>query len=200
MAPPPLAARGLHHGRRAHRDDAAGRPDELDGGRGPPLMTSLARPTRRCGRPVAGTASSPTRTSGGPSRSTGAGPAAADVMIADPPTVVLGDSAAEALLLLLDRDADVVLVTDRAGNPARRRRPPRLHGVPHHRGHLARTSRSAGRRRSTNCASGPAGCRRWSTDLLARGLHRGQVVVLHSAIIDTIVRRSIALVFDSIRN
>ena len=37
------------------------------------------------------------------------------VMGTEPPTVVLGDSAAEALMLMLDRDAEFLLVTDRDG-------------------------------------------------------------------------------------
>jgi len=124
------------------------------------------------------------------------GRAAGDVMVGDPPTVVLGDSAAAALLLLLDRQADVVLVTDRAGD---------LRGAVGPRDFMV-SSTTAGisiHEQVRRAATVDELCQRARrlpsvvADLLARGLHPGQVVLLHSAIVDTVVRRSIGLVFDA---
>src|SRR6476646_6394438 len=127
----------------------------------------------------------------------GALPAAAAVTIADPdpPTVVLGDSAAEALVLLLDRGADFVLVTDRGGE---------LRGVVHPRDFMVSPtavgiSLHEQVRRSTTVDELCQRARLLPSvldDLLSRGLTASKVIGVHSAIIDTIVRRAITLVFD----
>jgi len=127
----------------------------------------------------------------------GALPAAAAVTIADPdpPTVVLGDSAAEALVLLLDRGADFVLVTDRGGE---------LRGVVHPRDFMVSPtavgiSLHEQVRRSTTVDELCQRARLLPSvldDLLSRGLTASKVIGVHSAIIDTIVRRAITMVFD----
>ena len=63
----------------------------------------------------------------------------------DPPTALVGDSAAEAMIALLDRRADVVLILDRAGRVARRGRHPGLRPLPDHR--RRRPARTAAARR-----------------------------------------------------
>jgi CBS domain-containing protein len=76
------------------------------------------------------------------------------------PTALLGDSAAEALILMLDRNAEFLLVTDAGG---------RLRGV--------------------------VTPRDFTVDLLSRQLASGKVITVYSAIVDTIVRRAITLIF-----
>lgn len=124
------------------------------------------------------------------------GSTAADVMTSDPPIVILGDSAAAALLLLLDRNAEIVLVTDRAGT-VRGAVSPRdfmvssatagitMHEQVRRAGSIDELTRRARRLPSV------------VDDLLGRGLAPGQVILVHSAIIDTVVRRAIGLVFDA---
>lgn len=113
----------------------------------------------------------------------------------DPPTVARGDSSAQALLLLLDRDADFVLVVDRAGE---------LCGVVAPRDFMvsATTAGVSLHEQIRRAHTGDELCqraRRLPTlvrDLMARGLDAEMVIQVHSAVIDTIVRRAIDLVFD----
>lgn len=119
---------------------------------------------------------------------------AGSVMDTSVPRAVTGDSAAEAWLLLLDRGADFLLVTDRGG---------RLRGVVAPRD-FAVSPATAGvslheqLRRATSeedlvCHAGeiPA----MLGDLLSRGLASGRVIAVYSAVIDTLVRRAIGFVF-----
>ncbi|MEO7234772.1 MAG: DUF294 nucleotidyltransferase-like domain-containing protein [Lapillicoccus sp.] len=116
------------------------------------------------------------------------------VMDPDPPTAVLGESAVEGLILLLDRDADDLLVLDRAG---------RLHGVVGIRD-FAISPTTAGvslheqLRRAGTVEELVDRARRSTAvleDLLARGLTSGRVVAVYASILDTLVRRALALVF-----
>ncbi len=127
----------------------------------------------------------------------GALPATLALAIADrnPPTVVLGDSAAEALVVMLDRGADFVLVTDRTGG---------LRGVIAPRDFMVSPSAVGISlheqvRRSATVDELCQRARRLPAvldELLSRGLTASKVIGVHSAIIDTIVRRAITLVFD----
>ncbi|MEN3264163.1 putative nucleotidyltransferase substrate binding domain-containing protein [Pseudonocardia sp.] len=110
------------------------------------------------------------------------------------PTAVLGDSAAEALLLLLDRGAEFLLVTDRAGQ---------LRGVVAPRD-FAISPTTAGvslheqLRRATSVedlACHAAGVPAMLGDLLSRGLASGRVIAVNSSVVDTLVRRAIGFVF-----
>ncbi|MFL6065929.1 MAG: putative nucleotidyltransferase substrate binding domain-containing protein [Friedmanniella sp.] len=120
---------------------------------------------------------------------------ASEVMDPAPPTAVLGDSAAEALILLLDRDADFLLVTDRAGQ---------LRGVVAPRDFAvspttAGVSLNEQLRRATTTEELEQRARRvpaMLNDLQVRGLVPGKVVAVYAAILDTIIRRAIRLVFD----
>ena len=113
----------------------------------------------------------------------------------DPPTVAHGDSSAQALLLLLDRNADFVLVVDPAGE---------LCGVVAPRDFMvsATTAGVSLHEQIRRADTGDELCQRARRlpalvgDLLARGLEAGMVIQVHSAVIDTIVRRAIGLVFD----
>ena len=119
---------------------------------------------------------------------------ARDVM--EPPGrhAVLGDSAAEALILLLDSEAEYLLVTDRTGE---------LRGVVEPRDFAVSPS-TAGvalheqlRRASSTEQLGerarqvPA----MVVDLLHRGLASAKVIAVYSAVLDTVIRRAIGLVF-----
>ncbi len=116
------------------------------------------------------------------------------IMEPDPPTARLGDSAAEALILMLDREADHVLVTDRNQHlvgvimPRDFAVSPTTAGVSvHEQIRRAGTVEELQRR-----------CRRVApmlADLLSRGLASGKVIAVYSAIVDTIVRRALALTF-----
>jgi len=117
-----------------------------------------------------------------------------EVMDTSVPVALLGDSAAEALLQLLDRNAEFVLVTDRAGA---------LRGVVAPRD-FAVSPTTAGvslheQLRRTTCvddlACHAAGIPTMLSDLLARGLASGRVITVYSAVVDTLVRRAIGLVF-----
>ncbi|MDT7677581.1 MAG: hypothetical protein QOD82_5483 [Pseudonocardiales bacterium] len=110
------------------------------------------------------------------------------------PTAVLGDSAAEALLLLLDRDAEFLLVTDRAGGlrgvvcPRDFAISPSTAGVSLH----EQLRRAPSVEDLTSHASGiPA----MLGDLLSRGLASGRVIAVYSTVVDTLVRRAIGFVF-----
>src|SRR5687768_964142 len=81
-----------------------------------------------------------------------------EVMGTEPSTVVLGDSAAEALMRMLDRAADFTLVTDRAG--ARRRSEPPVTAPAARRPRGARcTSSCAGRAPPTSWSRAPSASR-----------------------------------------
>jgi CBS domain-containing protein len=116
------------------------------------------------------------------------------VMDTGAPVVVLGDSAAESLMLMLDRDAEFLLVRDRAGElrgviePRDFAISPSTAGVSlHEQLRRARTVEDL-----TRCAREvPAVL----GELLARGLASGKVIAVYSAMIDTIVRRAIGAVF-----
>jgi CBS domain-containing protein len=121
--------------------------------------------------------------------------AAGQVMDPTPPTTALGDSAAEALILLLDRDAEFLLVTDRAGQ---------LRGVVAPRD-FAVSPTTAGvslheqLRRAETVEQLEQRARRvpaMLADLQVRGLVPGKVVAVYAAILDTIIRRAIRLVFE----
>jgi len=119
---------------------------------------------------------------------------AREVMDASVPTVPLGESAAEALILMLDRGAEYLVVTDRGG---------RLHGVITPRDFtvsaaVAGVSVHEQIRRATT----PEELRRRARrargvvdDLLSWGMASGKAIAVYSSILDTIVRRTIALTF-----
>lgn len=119
---------------------------------------------------------------------------AAEVMDPDPPITRLGDSAAEALLLLLDRDAEFLLVTDRHGEPRGMVCPrdfavsPTMAGISLH-----ERLRRAGSVADLVCHA--AGIPEMLSDLLSRGLASGRVIAVYSAVVDTLVRRAVHFVF-----
>lgn len=119
---------------------------------------------------------------------------AAEVMLADPPITRLGDSAAEALLLLLDRDAEFLLVTDRAGEPRGMVCPrdfavsPSMAGISLH-----ERLRRAASVEDLVCHAGDIPD--MLGELLSRGLASGRVIAVYSAVVDTLVRRAIHFVF-----
>ena len=112
----------------------------------------------------------------------------------DVPSVGVADSAAEALLLLLDRGGEHLLVTDRDG---------RLRGVLTLR-QFAVSPASAGVsvheqiRRATSVDEVARRARRVPAvlgDLVAAGLASTKVVAVYSAVVDTVVRRALTLTF-----
>ena len=117
------------------------------------------------------------------------------VMDTAPPTVALGDSAAEALMLMLDRDAEFLLVTDRDGElrgvvgPRDFAISPSTAGVSlHEQLRRARTDRRA-------AASAPAASRRCSASCCRGASPPDKVIAVYSTFLDTITRRAIGLVF-----
>jgi CBS domain-containing protein len=119
----------------------------------------------------------------------------AAVMSTDPPVVRLGVSAAEALIKILDTDADYILVIDRAGL---------LRGVVAPRD-FAVSSTTAGaslheqiRRAQTpdELQSRFQQAPRMLHDLLRRGLAPSRVITVYSAIVDTLIRTTITVVFQ----
>jgi CBS domain-containing protein len=110
------------------------------------------------------------------------------------PTAVLGDSAAEALILMLDRNAEFLLVTDAAGG---------LRGVVTPRDFTVSPTTGGVSiheqvRRASTVAELQERIRRVPSvldDLLSRQLASGKVITVYSAIVDTIVRRAITLIF-----
>lgn len=115
------------------------------------------------------------------------------VMDTTAPISVLGDSAAESLMLMLDRDAEFLLVTDRAGE---------LRGVVEPRD-FAISPSTAGvslheqlRRATTvdDLACFARDVPGMLGELLSRGLASGKVIAVYSAVLDTIVRRAIRFV------
>src|SRR5882757_9441850 len=121
------------------------------------------------------------------------------VMNTSAPIARLGDSAAEALLLLLDRDAEYLLVTDRAGQlrgivcPRDFAISPTTAGVSLHE-QLRRASSVE------DLACHAAGIPAMLGDLLSRGLASNRVIAVYSAVVDTLVRRAIGFVFARYRS
>jgi CBS domain-containing protein len=120
----------------------------------------------------------------------------AEVMSPDPPTVQLGASATEALIKVLERDADFVLITDRADE---------LRGVVAPIDFVV-SSTTAGAalheqlRRASTVEDLQHRYRRVPHlvgDLMARGLASSRVITVHSALVDTLVRRAIQLVMEA---
>jgi CBS domain-containing protein len=116
------------------------------------------------------------------------------VMNTDVPVAVLGDSAAEALLQLLDRDAEFLLVTDRSGQlrgvvePRDFAVSPSTAGVSlHERLRRATTVEEL----TTRAAEVPS----MLGELLSGGLASGRVIAVYSSMVDTVVRRAIGFVF-----
>jgi CBS domain-containing protein len=121
--------------------------------------------------------------------------AVSEVMSLDPPTVQTGASATEALIKVLERDAEFVLVTDRAGE---------LCGVVAPIDFVV-SSTTAGAalheqlRRATTVDELQHRYRQVPSlvgDLMARGLASSRVITVHSALVDTLVRRAIQLVMQ----
>ena len=111
------------------------------------------------------------------------------------PIAVLGDSAAEALIQLLDRSAEFLIVTDGAG---------RLRGIVSPRDFAVSPTTGGVSiheqvRRAATVAELQERIRRVPAvlnDLLTRQLAPGKVITVYSAIVDTIVRRAIQLTFQ----
>jgi len=119
---------------------------------------------------------------------------AREVMDDAVPTVALGESAAEALILMLDRNAEYLVVTDRSG---------RLHGVITPRDFTV-SAATAGVsvheqiRRAATVEELRRRARRAAAvidDLLSWGMASGRAIAVYSSILDTIVRRTITLTF-----
>ena len=117
-----------------------------------------------------------------------------EIMDMASPVAVLGDSATEALMRMLDADAEFMAVTDRAGE---------LRGVIGPRDFaISPTAVGASlheqlRRATTvdDLTTFAGRVPRMLGDLLARGLASGKVIAVYSAFLDTIIRRAIGLVF-----
>ena len=114
------------------------------------------------------------------------------------PTVRTGESSVEALLLLLDREAEYVVVTTRGGDVRGVLAPrdfaisPTTAGVSLH----ERLRRASCIDELTTTARGVP---TMLGELLAHGLASGRVITVYSAMLDTIVRRSIEFVFRGAR-
>ncbi len=111
------------------------------------------------------------------------------------PTAVVGDSAAEALILMLDRNADYLMVTDSTGD-LRGIVTPRDFTVSPTTGGVSIHEQV---RRASTVAELQERIRRVPSvldDLLSRQLASSKVITVYSAIVDTIVRRAIALTFQ----
>ena len=117
----------------------------------------------------------------------------AEIMDPDPPRVQLGASATEALIKVLEGAADVVLVTDRAGELCGAVAPI----------DFVVSSTTAGAalheqlRRATTVTELEhryRGVPQLVSDLMARGLASSRVITVHSALVDTLVRRAVQLV------
>ncbi len=119
---------------------------------------------------------------------------AREVMDASVPTVPLGESAAEALILMLDRNAEYLVVTDRGGRlrgvitPRDFTISPATAGVSVHEQIRRATTVEELRRRARRMAA-------MVDDLLSWGLASGKVIAVYSSVLDTIVRRTITLSF-----
>jgi CBS domain-containing protein len=120
----------------------------------------------------------------------------AEIVDPDPPTVQLGASATEALIKVLERSADVVLVTDRTGELCGAVAPI----------DFVVSSTTAGAalheqlRRATTVTELEhryRGVPQLVSDLMARGLASSRVITVHSALVDTLVRRAVQLVMEA---
>jgi len=119
---------------------------------------------------------------------------AGEVLDDSVPTAVLGDSAAEALILMLDRNAEFLLVTDETGG---------LRGIVSPRDFTVSPTTGGVSiheqiRRASTVPELQERIRRVPSvldDLLSRQLAPGKVITVYSAIVDTIVRRAITLIF-----
>ena len=111
------------------------------------------------------------------------------------PTTALGESAAEALIDMLDADAEFLVVTDRSGTArgvvAARDFvvSPTTAGVSVHEQIRRAGSVEELIERSHLVPS-------MLTDVMGRGLASTRVIAVYSAIVDTVIRRSIGLVFE----
>jgi CBS domain-containing protein len=120
---------------------------------------------------------------------------AREVMDRSVPVVRLGDSAAEAQILMLDRDAEFLLVTDRNGQlrgviaPRDFAVSPATAGVSLHEQMRRVASVTELQHRAAQVPP-------LLGDLLSRGLASGKVIAVYSTILDTIVRRALVLTFD----
>lgn len=120
---------------------------------------------------------------------------AAEVMQPATATAVVGESAQEAQITLLDHGSDFLVVTDRAG---------KLHGVVAPRDFAVSPStagvalneqlRRAGTPEELDTLARQAPM--MLADVLGRGLPSGRVIAVYSSIVDTIVRRAIQLTFQ----
>jgi CBS domain-containing protein len=116
------------------------------------------------------------------------------VMQADAPTALLGDSAAEALIEMLDQDTDFLLITDRAGE---------LCGVVTPRDFTvspttAGVSLHEQLRRADDIAELEERALRMPAvigDVVSRGLESERAIAVYSSMRDTTVRRAIELTF-----
>ena len=119
---------------------------------------------------------------------------AGDLVTADSPVARLGDSAAEALILMLDRDIDLLPVVDLDGD---------LRGVIVPRDFVVSTSTAGASlheqlRRAASLDELDGRALRVPSmldDLLRRGLAPSRATTVYSALVDTVVRRAIQLVF-----
>jgi CBS domain-containing protein len=117
-----------------------------------------------------------------------------EIMDTTAPVVNLGDTAAEALMLLLERDAEFLLVTDRAGElrgvvcPRDFAISPITVGVSLHEQLRRATS-------IDDLATFAGRVPPVLDDLLSRGLAAVRVISVYSGFLDTIMRRAIGLVF-----
>ncbi|MEJ3658449.1 putative nucleotidyltransferase substrate binding domain-containing protein [Actinomycetes bacterium KLBMP 9759] len=110
------------------------------------------------------------------------------------PVAVLGDSAAEAHMLILDRDAEYLLVTDRDGD---------LRGIVTPRDFAVSPTASGMsvherlRRAATveDLACHASDIPTMLGDLLSNGLSSGRVIAVYSSVVDTLVRRALGFVF-----
>lgn len=117
-----------------------------------------------------------------------------EIMDTTAPVAVLGESAAEALMRMLERDAEFLLVTDRAGA---------LRGVVGPRDFaISPTAVGASLHEQLRRAGDIEGLTTFAGrvppmlgELLARGLASEKVVAVYSTFLDTIIRRAIDLVF-----
>ncbi len=111
------------------------------------------------------------------------------------PTTTVGESAAEALITLLDQQADFLLVVDRAG---------RLRGAVAPTDFVVSTATAGVALRQQLARAGSVedlvqrGRRAPAMldDLLDRGLATNKVIAVYSATIDTMVRRALVLTFE----
>ena len=119
---------------------------------------------------------------------------AREIMDTTAPVVCLGDTAAEALMLLLERDAEFLLVTDRAGElrgvicPRDFAISPITVGVSLHEQLRRATS-------IEDLATYAGRVPPVLDDLMSRGLAASRVIAVYSGFLDTIMRRAIGLVF-----